>query len=125
VVNGVDGLPLAGAQVRYGEIGVSGSRFTTRTDANGRYSALLLPGANKEQAIKSHNWYVFVEQSGQKASDEFKFTTDPIYAVNPKHCKDPDLDEDERQRKGCIPDPCKTDGSIQVKIVNWQMRQFN
>ena len=111
--------------VRYGEIGVSGSQFTTRTDGNGRFSALLLPGINKKEAMKSHNWYVLVEQNGQPASDEFKFTTDPIYAVNPKHCADPDLTDEERQQKGCILDPCKTDGSVQIKIVNWQMRQFN
>jgi hypothetical protein len=125
VVNGVDGLPQAGIMVRYGEIGVSGSQFTTRTDGNGRYSALLLPGANKEQSTKSHNWYVSVELNGQRASEEFKFTSDPIYAINPKHCSDPDLTEDERREKGCILDPCKTDGSIQIKIVNWQMRSFN
>jgi hypothetical protein len=120
-------LPLAGVQIKYGEIGVSGSQFTAKTDGNGRYSALLLPGADKKNAIKSHNWYAYVVQGGQKASDEFKFTTDPIYAINPSYCKgiDPDEERDEFMSKGCILDPCKNDDAIQIKTINWQMRQFN
>jgi len=66
----------------------------------------LIPGINKEISIKSHNWYVSVVANGQQASDEFKFTTDPIFAVNPSHCKgiDPDEEKDEFQKKGCILD---------------------
>ncbi|MBN1995709.1 MAG: carboxypeptidase regulatory-like domain-containing protein, partial [Anaerolineae bacterium] len=127
VVNGPDGLPQAGVQLQYGEIGVSGSRFTTKTDANGRYTALLLPGTAKAYAYSAHNWYIYVLQNGQQASEEFKFTTDPIYAQNPSHCKgvDPEEEEEEFLEKGCILDPCRNDDSIQVKVINWQMRQFN
>ena len=126
-ISGVDGLPQAGIQLQYGEIGVAGSRFTTKTDGNGRYTALLLPGANKSLASTSHNWYISVLENGRQASEEFKFTTDPIYAQNPSYCKgiDPDEDEDEFVSKGCIFDPCRSDDSIQVKIVNWQMRRFD
>jgi hypothetical protein len=126
IINGADGLPQAGVVIQYGEIGVSGSRFSTKTDANGRYSALLLPGSNKSQATKAHSWYALVTTNGQQASEEFKFTTDPVYAVNPSYCKgvDPDEEADEFLKKGCILDPCKNQDAIQIKIINWQMRQF-
>jgi hypothetical protein len=86
VVNGPDGLPRAGVQVQYGEIGVAGSRFIATTDNNGRYGALLIPGASKPASFQSHDWYAYVVESGQRASDTFNFTTDPIFADNPDYC---------------------------------------
>lgn len=128
IVNGVDGLPKAGVQIQYGEVGVAGSRFSTTTDASGRYGALLLPGQNETAAKKPHSWYAFVLQSGQQASEQFTFSTDPIFAENPSYCRglDPDNpdDEDEFKDKGCIADPCKSSEAIQIKIINWQLRDF-
>lgn len=125
-VNGPDGLPKAGVQIQYGELGVSGSLFTVRTDGNGRYGALLLPGSNKVAATSSHNWFAYVVENGQRASEEFKFTTDPIYAVNPKHCKalddEDEVDINDKDRKGCIPNPCSSADAIQIKIINWQLK---
>ncbi|GIK43200.1 MAG: hypothetical protein BroJett011_70330 [Chloroflexota bacterium] len=126
VVNGPDGLPKAGVQIQYGELGVSGSQFTARTDGNGRYGALLLPGSNKVAATSSHNWFAYVVENGQRASEEFKFTTDPIYAKNPKHCNDledeDEVDINDSDRKGCIPNPCSSADAIQIKIINWQLK---
>jgi hypothetical protein len=141
VVNGADGLPKSGVQIQYGEIGVSGSRFSTTTDNSGRYGALLLPGSNKPAARTSHDWYAFVVENGQRASEEFRFTTDPIYIENPSHCdsssntnnngnaNDNNANDNndnssarERQREGCLPDPCESGDSIQIKIINWQHR---
>jgi hypothetical protein len=132
VVNGPDGLPKPLVQVQYGEIGVSGSLFTATTDGNGRYSALLLPGSNKSAALRSHNWFAYIVESGQQASERFVFTTDPIYAQNPDYCSDIDNDnndnsssnqnDNEFQDKGCILDPCKSSDSIQIKVINWQER---
>ena len=132
VVNGTDGLPLAGVQVQYGEIGVAGSRFLATTDNNGRYGALLIPGASKPASYQSHNWYAYILENGQRASETFRFTTDPIYANNPSHC---DSDNDNGNNNngngnsnsnslpaGCILDPCKNTSTIQVKIINWQAR---
>jgi hypothetical protein len=130
VVNGADGLPLAGVQVQYGEIGVSGSRFLATTDNNGRYGALLIPGASKPASYQSHNWYAYILEDGQRASETFRFTTDPIYADNPSHCSsDNDNANDNNGNSnsnslpaGCILDPCKNTSTIQVKIINWQAR---
>lgn len=124
MISDEDGLPAANVEVQYGEFGVPGSRFTTRTDASGRYNALLLPGANKRAARQSHTWFVYVRENGERASEEFRFTTDPIYAYQPDHCKgiDPDEEEDEFLDKGCIMDPCKSRDAIQIKIVNWQRK---
>ena len=120
VVDGSDGLPKSGVQIQYGEVGVAGSRFTTTTDNSGRYSALLLPGSNKNASYSSHDWYAYVAENGQQASEIFRFTSDPIYIHNPSHCDDPDLTDKEKQKKGCLPDPCKSSDSIQIKIINWQ-----
>lgn len=126
VVNGPDGLPRAGVEIQYGELGVAGSRFKARTDNSGRYSALLLPGSNKSAVYSSHDWYAVVLENGQQASEVFRFTSDPIYARNPDYCDDNDNeDEDEQQEKGCIEDPCKSSGSIQIKIINWQRRNLS
>ncbi|MDX1521756.1 MAG: hypothetical protein R3264_09030 [Anaerolineae bacterium] len=136
VVNGSNGLPQGGLQVQYGELGVSGSQFTTTTDGNGRYGALLLPGTDAVGAYRSHTWYAYVLQDGKQASDEFTFTTDPIYARNPSHCdgldpdeekKDPDADDDDEDdftKLGCLPDPCRSSDAIQIKIINWQAQSF-
>ncbi len=118
------GLPLGSVQLQYGEIGVGGSRFSASTDNSGRYAALLLPGSNKRAASKPHDWYIYVLESGQQASEQFTFTTDPIYASNASHCKglDPDdTDDDDFFELGCIEDPCRSDDSVQVQTVNFQL----
>jgi len=134
VVNGPDGLPLAGVQVQYGEIGVGGSRFIATTDNNGRYAALLLPGTSRPASLRSHDWYAYVVENGQRASEEFRFTTDPIYADNPSYCgRDDDEDNSNNDNNndnsvnnglepGCTLDPCKNGNSVQIKTVNWQLR---
>jgi hypothetical protein len=123
-VNGTNGLPKAGVQIQYGEVGVAGSRFSATSDGSGRYGALLLPGSNKTAAKKAHTWFAYVVENGQQASDQFTFTTDPIFAENPPHCSgvDPDDEEDEFQDKGCILDPCRSRDSIQIKLINWNER---
>jgi hypothetical protein len=95
VVVGPEGLPAAGINIQYGELGVPGSQFVTTTDANGRYVALLLPGSNPG-AYQSHNWYAYViNTNGVRLSQEFRFTTDPLYADNPSYCNADDDDDDE------------------------------
>jgi len=127
VVNGADGLPLPGVQVQYGEIGVGGSRFIATTDNNGRYGALLIPGTSKPASYQSHNWYAYIVENGQPASDEFRFTTDPIFADNPSYCGREDNDNgsngnsnSDQLEPGCTLDPCKNNNSIQIKTINWQ-----
>lgn len=128
IVNGPNGLPLQGAQIQYGEIGVGGSRFIATTDNNGRYAALLLPGSNIQAALKPHNWYAYVVQNGQRASEEFRFTTDPIFADNPDHCTSNNNSNNSNNGNssnsnlgpGCTADPCKSSDSIQIKTINWQ-----
>ncbi len=138
VINDSRGLPLPGVQVRYGEVGVSGSQFTTQlTDGNGRYGSLLLPGTDERAASRPHTWWAYVLQDGQQASDQFFFTTDPIYANNPDYCDgldpelvdDPNDDDDDSDAAdfkdlGCILDPCKSRDSVQIKVINWQQRDF-
>lgn len=122
VVNGDDGLPLAGVTIEYGELNVAGSRFTTTTDGNGRYVGLLIRGSGSG-AYQSHDWFAYVIIGGERASEPFTFSTDPIYARNRKGC---DLtDNDKSNDAGCIEDPCRVSGSIQVKVINWQLRSFN
>lgn len=127
IVNGPNGLPQAGVQVQYGELGVAGSRFIATSDNNGRYGALLIPGASKPASYQSHNWYAYILDSGRRASEEFRFTTDPIYANNPDYCgRDQDTNgnttNSNELRPGCLLDPCKNSGTIQVKVINWQQR---
>ena len=132
IVNGTDGLPQAGAQVQYGEVGVSGSRFIATTDNNGRYGALLIPGSSKPASYQSHNWYAYVVENGQQASEQFQFTTDPIYADNPSYCgrdnnddddeSDDEEDNEDELEPGCSLDPYKVSSSIQIKVINWQRR---
>lgn len=130
LVNGPDGLPVQGVQIQYGEVGVGGSRFIATTDNNGRYAALLLPGSNTSAAIRPHNWYAYVVENGERASKEFRFTTDPIFADNPPHCDDDDSENnnnsnDNELGPGCTLDPCKSSSSIQIKTINWQKRAEN
>lgn len=122
MVNGADGLPLGGIQVQYGEIGVPGSLFTVRTDNNGRFDSVLVPGSNRSAARVPHDWFAFVVQDSQQASEVFRFRTDPIYADNPSQCDgiDPDTEEDEFLEKGCILDPCRSEDSVQIKVIDWQ-----
>ncbi len=112
-VTGPDGLPMAGVQVEYGELGVGGSRFMAQTDGNGRYGAVLIRGTSSE-AYRSHDWYAMVLYGGAEASDQFTFTTDALYATG-KRCK-------KKEEPGCNEDPCSNSDSIQIKVINWQYR---
>lgn len=134
IVNGSDGLPLQGVQIQYGEIGVGGSRFIATTDNNGRYGALLIPGSSKPASYRSHDWYAYVVESGQRASEEFRFTTDPIFADNPSYCGREDNENGDGNgnsnnsnelEAGCTLDPCKNSNAIQIKTINWQLTQTN
>ena len=139
VVNGPDGLPKAGVQVQYGELGIAASRFIATTDGNGRFGALLIPGSNESLAKQSKNWYAFIVESGSRASEEFTFTTDPIFADNPGYCSrggennnnnngsngngNSNGGNDNDLPPGCLEDPCRVNGTIQVKVINWQERR--
>jgi hypothetical protein len=122
-------LPRAGVQVQYGELGVGGSRFIATTDNNGRYGALLLPGTSKPASFRPHDWYAYIVENGQRASEEFRFTTDPIYADNPSYCGREDNSNSSANNNnnsngglepGCTLDPCQVSSSIQVKVIDWQ-----
>jgi len=137
-VNDTNGLPKAGVQIQYGELGVAGSRFIATTDNNGRYGALLIPGSSKPAAYQSHNWYAYVVNNGQRSSEEFRFTTDPIFADNPNYCYRGDDNNgngngngnsnsnsnsssgNSNMPAGCTLDPCKNGNTIQIKVINWQ-----
>ncbi|MDM8528510.1 carboxypeptidase-like regulatory domain-containing protein [Anaerolineales bacterium HSG24] len=121
-VNGADGLPLAGVTIEFGELGISGSRFQSTTNGNGRYTGLLLRG-DGPHAYSAHDWFAYVVVNGEQASQPFTFTTDPIHARNRKGC---DLhDDDKGNDAGCIEDPCRVSGTVQVKVINWQLQLFN
>ncbi|MCB0195515.1 MAG: hypothetical protein KDJ65_26435 [Anaerolineae bacterium] len=140
MINDDQGLPQGGITIQYGEYGVSGSRFLSTSDPNGRIDALLIPGSNRAQTTITHTWYAFVVADGQQQSETFLFETDPIFANNPDICDkyDPNDDElpedddgneidedDERDRyedEGCIADPCLSSDSINIKIIDWQER---
>ncbi len=110
-VTGPNGLPVAGVQIQFGEIGVSGSKFSAQTDGNGRFGGVLVRGTSGE-AYRSHDWFAMVVEGGEQASDQFTFTTDPIFATG-KRCK-------KKDEPGCNEDPCSNKDSIQIKIINWQ-----
>jgi hypothetical protein len=120
---------MAGVQVQYGEVGIAGSRFIATTDNNGRYGALLIPGSSKPASYRSHDWYAYIVENGKPASQEFRFTTDPIYADNPDYCgrdDDDDVEGDELEDElepGCVLEPCRVESSIQIKVINWQRRE--
>ncbi|MCB0209924.1 MAG: hypothetical protein KDJ52_11365 [Anaerolineae bacterium] len=140
MINDDQGLPQGGITIQYGEYGVSGSRFLSTSDPNGRIDALLIPGSNRGQTTITHTWYAFVVANGQQQSETFLFETDPIYANNPDICEkydpnDDDLPEDddgnqisaddERKRyeeEGCIANPCISGDSINIKVIDWQER---
>lgn len=127
-VNDEDGLPLEGVFVAYGELGVSGSNFMAGpTNFNGQYGVTLIPGNNRgnPDAFESHTWFAYVVEDGERVSDIFQFTTDPIYIKNTDpECsrareEGEDADFDERS---CLVDPCESNDSVQVQIINWQRR---
>lgn len=76
-VTDFQGYPLGGVTIEYGEEGVAGSRFTTTTDANGRFTAGLIVG-NKDLAKEPHTWFVRILQDGKPASETFRWQSDSI-----------------------------------------------
>ena len=116
IVTGPNGAPLGEVTLQYGEVGVPNSRFLATTDFNGRYSGLLLSGSDRAAAQVSHNWYLYVLENGQPLSPVFEFTSNPIFAQNPKRCGS----TSDGKQPGCIMDPCRSAQAIQVKTVNWQ-----
>lgn len=124
-----NGLPMAGLTVEYGEVGVASSVFTAGpTNTSGIYGVTLIPGTNRSAAKDPHNWFAYVVENGQRASEIFRFTTDPMWADNPEHCDDNDndndnVDDNDNEDEGCIADPCEDADAINVKIINWQKRR--
>ena len=116
IVTGSNGVPLGEVTLQYGEVGVPNSRFLATTDFNGRYSGLLLSGSDRAAVQVSHNWYLYVLENGQPLSPVFEFSSDPIFAKNPKRCGS----TSDGKQPGCIMDPCRSTRAIQVKTVNWQ-----
>ncbi len=97
-VIGANGLPVQGAVIEYGEVGVSGSNFTTTTDANGRFTvALILSDKNEDNAKKPHTWFVRVLENGKPVSETLNWQSDSI-------------------------ETCDSSLSVQVKEVNFQRR---
>ncbi len=115
-VVGPDGTPLGEVTLQYGEVGVPNSRFLATTDFNGRYSGLMLSASNRKAVQVSHNWYLYVLENGQPISPVFEFSSDPIFATNPKRCGT----TSDGKQPGCVMDPCRSDRAIQVKTINWQ-----
>lgn len=96
VVKDVQGLPKGGLTLQYGEENVSGSNFSTTTDANGRFNVALIVG-NKDLAQKPHTWFIRVLENGQPASETFRWQSDSI-------------------------ETCDSKLSVQVKEINFQRR---
>jgi hypothetical protein len=95
-VTDVNDLPIQGTVIEYGEANVSGSSFTTSTDANGRFDAPLIVG-DKDNAKKAHTWFVRVLENGKAASETLQWQSDTI-------------------------EVCDSELSVQVKEVNFQRR---
>jgi len=73
----VNGLPLEGVVIQYGEVDISS--FTTTTDVDGQFAVpLVLSGDNKDNATKPHTWFVRVLEDGKPASENFKWKSDTI-----------------------------------------------
>jgi len=120
-VTGDDGEPIAGYQIQYGEIAVPGSVFlSVPTEYAEVYGVTLIPGTDRAAVRKSHNWFAYLTLNGEKLSKASLFTTDPILADNPSYCDG--LSGTEFDEKGCIMNPCKSEGAINVKHIDWQPR---
>jgi len=87
------GLPLGGVTMQVGEVGVTGSVFSTSpSDANGRYVWDF--GAPNDA---THTWFVVPLENGQPAVNRFEFQTDHI-------------------------DTCEILASVQIVSVDWRRR---
>jgi hypothetical protein len=92
----VDGMPLEGLTVEYGEVDVSTMRATT--DVDGEFAVPLILGAtDKDNAKRSHVWFVRIIENGVLASETFKWKSDTI-------------------------EDCDRDNSVQVKEVIFRRR---
>ncbi|MCL4302718.1 MAG: excalibur calcium-binding domain-containing protein [Anaerolineae bacterium] len=134
-VFGPDNEPISGFQVEYGEIGVRGSVFLTGpTEFHEFYGVTLIPGTNKPAARRSHNWFAYLVQNGQKVSKALLFSTDPMYADPSESCSNDNNsngndnnnnsndnsssnDNNGNDNNGCIPDPCTSQDATNVKHV--------
>ncbi len=120
-----DDEPISGFQVEYGEIGVRGSVFLTGpTEFHEFYGVTLIPGTDKSSSKKSHSWFAYLVENGQKMSKALLFSTDPIYADNPSKCNDLDPEGDEFNDEGCILDPCTSEDATQVKHVVFRPQEL-
>ncbi len=119
---GSNGFPIEGYQVQWQEISQPNRRGLTGPNAVGvPYGVTLIPGTQYSEAIQQHDWAVYVIKDDQIVSDEFRFTTDPIWADNPSYCSD--LDDDELSSKGCLENFCTNSNTLQVKVINWQCNE--
>ena len=89
-----DGIPLGCVGVEYGEEGIS--TMNGATDVDGEFKLALIVD-NRENAKKSHVWYIRLMVNGQPASETFKWRSDTI--------KD-----------------CEKDNSVQVKEIKFRRR---
>jgi hypothetical protein len=123
-----DNEPISGFQVEYGEIGVRGSVFQTgTTEFHEFYGVTLIPGTNKAASRKSHNWFAYLIQNGQKVSKALLFSTDPMYADPSESCSSDNNNgntndntngnTNSNDNNGCIPDPCTSEDATNVKHV--------
>ncbi len=118
---GDDGTPIGGFLVAWGEVGVSSRQGVTTepSEVGAPYGYTLIPGENISEAMKPHDWFVYLIKDDRQVSDIFYFSTDPIWANNPLHCFSVEEDDDGAE-KGCIPNPCENDDAVQVKVIDWQ-----
>lgn len=89
-----DGIPIGGVSIEYGEDGIGTMHATT--DVDGEFKLALIYD-NRENAKKSHVWYIRLMENGQPASETFKWQSDTI--------KD-----------------CEKSNSVQVKEINFRRR---
>ncbi len=90
----VNGIPIEGVDIRYGEWNIG--EMHARTDVDGSF-ALPLVVDNRTNAKRSHVWYIQLMENGQPASEVFKWQSDTV--------KD-----------------CDEDNSVQVKVIDFRRR---
>jgi hypothetical protein len=133
-----DNEPISGYQVEYGEIGVRGSVFqTVSTEFHEFYGVTLVPGTDKSASRKSHNWFAYLLQNGEKVSKALLFSTDPMYADPAESCSSssnsnsnsntnttPTPNSNSNTNSSCIPDPCTSEDATNVKHVVFRPQEL-
>lgn len=144
-VFGADNEPISGYQVEYGEIGVRGSVFQTGlTEFHEFYGVTLIPGTNKSASMKSHNWFAYLIENGQKVSKALLFSTDPMYADPKESCSNNNNNSNSNSNSNsndnssnnnssgngndnnsCIPDPCTSEDATNIKHVVFRPQELD